>query len=69
MAGQPIFLKRGYGQMRYGSDVLRIGPGAAAHFMWPMRDAEPAPNHVRVLLTFWTPVDFHFQIRAFRGIS
>ncbi len=68
LAGQPIFLKRGYGQMRYGSDVIRIGPGASAHFMWPMRDAEPAPGHVRVLLTFWTPVDFHFQIRAFRGI-
>ncbi|MBI3960920.1 MAG: hypothetical protein HY328_19080 [Chloroflexi bacterium] len=68
-AGQPIFLKRGYGQMRYGSDVIRIGPGAAAHAMWPMRDAEPAPAHVRVLLTFWTPVDFHFQIRAFRGVG
>jgi hypothetical protein len=74
VAGQPIFLKRGFGQMRYGSDVIRIGPGTTdhnpeAHFMWPMRDAEPAPNHVRVLLTFWTPVDFQFQIRAFRGMS
>lgn len=68
-AGQPIFLKRGYGRMRYGSDVIRIGPGAAAHLMWPMRDSEAAPNHVRVLLTFWTPVDFHFQIRAFRGVG
>ncbi|MCL4833472.1 MAG: hypothetical protein KJZ86_13595 [Caldilineaceae bacterium] len=68
-AGQPIFLKRGYGQMRYGSDVIRIGPGAATHFMWPMRDAETAPNHSRVLLTFWTPVDFQFQIRTFRGVG
>ena len=73
-AGQPIFLKRGFGQMRYGSDAIRIGPGPAdhkpaAHFMWPMREAEPAPNHTRVLLTFWTPVDFHFQIRAFRGVG
>ena len=74
VAGQPIFLKRGFGQMRYGSDVIRIGPGTTthnpvAHFMWPMRDAEPAPSHVRVLLTFWTPVDFQFQIRAFRGVG
>ncbi|MFZ1753061.1 MAG: hypothetical protein WAU10_04950 [Caldilineaceae bacterium] len=68
-AGQPIFLKQGYGQMRYGSDVIRIGPGAMAHAMWPMREAEPAPHHVRVLLTFWTPVNFQFQIRAFRGVG
>lgn len=68
-AGQPIFLKRGYGQMRYGSDAIRIGPGAATHFMWPMRDAEPAPGHARVLLTFWTPVDVTFTIRAFRGVG
>ncbi len=66
--GQPIFLKQGYGQMRYGSDVIRIGPGAAAHAMWPMRDSEAAPNHVRVLLTFWTPVDVRFTIRTFRGV-
>lgn len=68
-AGQPLFLKRGHGQMRYGSDVIRIGPGASAHAMWPMRDAEPAPDHVRVLLTFWTPVDVQFTIRAFRGLG
>jgi hypothetical protein len=74
VAGQPIFLKRGFGQMRYGSDVIRIERGASApvpepHFMWPMRDAESAPDHVRVLLTFWTPVDVHFQIRAFQGLG
>jgi len=69
VAGQPIFLKRGYGQMRYGSDVIRIGPGAAAHAMWPMRDSEVAPNHVRVLFTFWTPVDVEFTVRAFQGVG
>ncbi len=69
VAGQPIFLKRGSGQMRYGSDVIRIGPGATAHAMWPMRDAEAAPNHTRVLLTFWTPVDVQFTLRAFRGVG
>lgn len=68
VAGQPLFLKSGYGEMRYGSDVIRVGPGASAHAMWPMRDAEPAPNHVRVLFTFWTPVDFRFSVRAFRGL-
>lgn len=68
-AGQVIFLKSGYGEMRYGSDTIRIGPGAMSHSMWQMRDAEPAPDHVRVLLTFWTPVDHAFQIRAYRGIG
>ncbi len=67
-AGQVIFLKNGYGEMRYGSDVIRIGPGATAHGMWQMRDAETAPGHVRVLLTFWTPVDHRFTIRCYRGL-
>jgi hypothetical protein len=67
-AGQTLFLKQGYGAMRYGSDVIEIGSGAAAHSMWQMREAEPAPNHVRVLLTFLTPVDWAFTIRAHRGV-
>jgi hypothetical protein len=68
-AGQALFLKQGYGAMRYGNDVIEIGPGAAAHGMWQMREAEPAPNHVRVLLTFLTPVDCAFTIRAYRGLG
>jgi hypothetical protein len=68
-AGQVIFLKQGYGEMRFGSDVIRIGPGAVSHGMWQMRDAEAAPDHVRVLMTFWTPVDHEFQIRAYRGLK
>ena len=68
-AGQVIFLKDGYGEMRYGSDVIRIGPGAVSHGMWQMRDAETAPDHVRVLFTFWTPVDHGFRIRAYRGMN
>jgi hypothetical protein len=67
-AGTIIFLKHGYGEMRFGSDVIRIGPGAVSHGMWQMRDAEPAPQHVRVLMTFWTPVEHTFQIRAYRGL-
>lgn len=67
-AGAVLFLKHGYGEMRYGSDVIRIGPGAISHGMWQMRDAEPAPDHVRVLLTFWTPVDHRFEVRAYRGL-
>jgi len=63
-AGQVFFLKQSYGAMRYGHDVIRIGPGAHAHGMWAMRDAELAPDHVRVLLTFLTPVDVTLQIRV-----
>jgi len=68
-AGQAIFLKQGYGVMRYGNDAIEIGPGAAGHGMWQMREAEPAPNHVRVLLTFLTPVDHAFTMRAYRGLA
>jgi len=67
-AGQVLFLKQGYGMMRYGHDVIRIGPGAYAHGMWAMRDAELAPDHVRVLLTFMTPVDVTIQIRVHQGL-
>ncbi len=66
-AGQVIFLKQGWGTMRYGSDVIQISPGHITHGMWAMRDAETAPDHVRVLLTFFTPVDVTIQIRACRG--
>lgn len=69
VAGQVLFLKQGYGAMRFGNDVIRIGPGAHAHRMWQMRDAETAPNHVRVLLTFLTPVDHPFQLRVSRGLN
>lgn len=65
VAGQVIFLKQGYATMRYGSDTIEIGPGAASHSMWQMRETEPAPHHVRVLLTFLTPVDHRFTVRAF----
>jgi len=66
-AGQVIFLKQGWGAMRYGADVIQISPGQIAHGMWAMRDAETAPDHVRVLLTFFTPVDTVVQIRTYRG--
>ena len=63
-AGQVLFLKRGYGTMRYGNDVIRVGPGAFAHRTWEMRDAETAPDCVRVLLTFHTPVDHRFSLHV-----
>lgn len=66
-AGQVIFLKQGWGTMRYGADVIQLSPGHLTHGMWAMRDAETAPDHVRVLLTFLTPVDATIQIRAYRG--
>jgi hypothetical protein len=67
VAGQVLFLKRGHGTMRYGHDVICIGPGAHAHAMWAMREAETAPDHVRVLLTFMTPVDVVIEVRVHRG--
>ena len=66
-AGQVIFLKGGHGAMRYGDDVIRIGPGADAHRMWAMRDSEQAPQHVRLLMTFTTPIDHAFSIRLSHG--
>ncbi len=66
VAGQVIFLKGGNGAMRYGHDVIEIGPGADAHRMWAMRDAEPAPSHVRILLTFETPVNHCLHLRCRR---
>lgn len=65
-AGQVIFLKQGWGSMRFGADVIKFSPGNLTHGMWQMRDAESAPDHVRVLLTFFTPVDFTLQIRTMR---
>ncbi|MBN2389639.1 MAG: hypothetical protein JXR84_02870, partial [Anaerolineae bacterium] len=66
--GQVLFLKQSYGTMRYGHDVICIGPGAHAHGMWAMRDAELAPDHVRVLLTFLTPVDVTLHVRVSQGL-
>jgi hypothetical protein len=68
-AGQVLFLKRGAGTMRYGADVIAIDPGAGAHRIWQMRHTTPAPDCVRVLLTFLTPVDHRFAIRGFSGLS
>lgn len=64
LAGQALFLKAGSGAMRYGHDTIEVGPGADAHRMWAMRDTEPAPGHVRVLITFETPVNHAFMIRC-----
>ena len=69
VAGQIIFLKQGLGTMRYGNDVIQISPGTYAHGMWHMRDAEPAPNHVRILLTFFTPVKSTIKLRCYRGLT
>jgi hypothetical protein len=68
-AGQVIFLKQGFGEMHYGNDVIRIESGAYAHGMWQMRDAEPAPDHVRILLTFLTPVDCAVKLLVYQGLQ
>lgn len=67
VAGQVIFLKQGWGAMRYGADVIQLSPGHITHGMWAMREAESAPDHVRILLTFLTPVDVTVQLRTYRG--
>jgi hypothetical protein len=67
-AGDELFLRQGFGRMTYGADVIEIGPGAAAHRMWQMRDAEPAPHHVRVTVALMTPVDQTLHIRLGRGL-
>ncbi|MFN8445345.1 MAG: hypothetical protein U0175_31440 [Caldilineaceae bacterium] len=66
-AGQVIFLKQGVGTMRFGPDVIELSPGHLTHGMWQMREAESAPDHVRVLLTFFTPVDFTLSLRSYSG--
>lgn len=67
-AGQILFLKQKGATMRYGNDVISLAPGAYAHGMWRMREAEPAPEHVRVLMTFRTPVNHLVHLRAYRGL-
>ena len=60
-----IFLKQGWGRMRYGADVIEITPGACAHLARDMRHSEASGELVRVLLTFRTPVDHRFTIRTY----
>lgn len=64
VAGQVIFLRRGRGVMRYGDDAIIIEPGADGHRTWQMRHAEPAPDLVRIVLTFRTPIDHAFVLRV-----
>ena len=68
-AGDELFLRAGHGRMIYGSDVIEVGPGAAAHQMWAMRDAEGAPHQVRITIAMVTPVDQLFTIRLKRGLG
>ena len=63
-AGQIIFLKQGLGTMRYGNHAIEIGPGAYGHGMWAMREAQTAPSHVRILLTYRLPVDVTVTLRG-----
>ena len=65
-AGQVIFLTHGFGRMRFGADVLEIGPGADAHRYWSMRDTPPAPHHVRVIIPLITPIQHRFWLRGRR---
>ncbi|MCK6578764.1 MAG: hypothetical protein L6Q98_11720 [Anaerolineae bacterium] len=65
--GSTIFLKQGWGRMRYGADVIEIAPGTCAHLAQAMRHSEPpGGDQIRVLLTFRTPVDHRFTLRTIR---
>jgi hypothetical protein len=68
-AGQVIFLTHGFGRMRFGNDVLEIGPGADAHRYWHMRDTDPAPQHVRVIIPLITPVSHRLWVRGYSSLS
>jgi len=68
--GQVIFLKKGYGQLRFGDDHIQLGPGSDGHRYYAMRHAEPVPpDHIRILLTFTTPVDHQFTLRVTKGLN
>ena len=70
LPGQVIILKQGWGQLRFGDDAIRIEPGAFAHRMVAMRHSIPAPSsHIRVLLTFETPIDHTIRLRLFSGVN
>ena len=68
-AGDELFLRHGAGRMIYGSDVIEVGPGGAAHQMWQMRDSELASHSVRITIALVTPVDQVFALRCFRGLN
>jgi hypothetical protein len=69
-AGQMIFLKKGYGYLRFDDDVIRIGVGADGHRFYAMRHAEPVPSdQMRILITFITPVDHQFSLRLASGLE
>lgn len=69
-SGQVIFLKQGYGHLRFGNDIIHIGPGAEGHRYYAMRHTEPvSANQTRILITFVTPVDHRFSIRISRGLN
>lgn len=65
--GQVLFLKQGWGEMRYDTDVIRIEGGAYATSMAAMRETVGPGRSVRVLLTFETPVDHTFRLVGFSG--
>ncbi len=65
--GQVLFLKQGWGEMRYDTDVIRIEGGAYATSMAAMRETVEPGRSVRVLLTFETPVDHTFRLVGFSG--
>lgn len=63
--GQHIHLKNGVARMRYGADVIEIGPGHYTHSSWAgaVPDLAGPGDLVRVLFTFETPIDFTLSLK------
>jgi len=62
--GLTAILKSGYGVFHRGNHAVRIGPGAAEHRMWGVKDAVQDADAFQVLLTLQTPIDRVFEIRC-----
>ena len=62
--GTDFFLREGLGRMRYGNDWIEVGPGCAAHTLWPAPDPAADPGCVRVLVALAVPADYRATLRV-----
>jgi hypothetical protein len=63
--GEVVLLDRPGGEWRVGGHILQINPGADAHSIREMRDAEPpAPGCARIVVPLLTPADHRLRLRV-----
>ncbi len=63
-AGECHFVgARQHVHLRAGRTVVRVGPGASAHAMLPMRDTEPPVGCARLLIPLLTPARHRLALR------